>query len=264
MNFSDYQAITFRRDGGVLHATLNRPDAMNAIDGELQDDLDRLFTDVAADEATKVLVITGAGRAFSAGGNIEVMQTCLENPEFFRDGTEKGKRMLYAMLDCPKPIIAKVNGAAIGLGATLALFSDIVIATKRAKIADPHVNIGLAPGDGGCVIWPALVGYARAKAFLFTGDPITGEEAAQIGLINSAVAPEDLDGVVDKWAQRLATGASRAIQYTKLSINIGLKHLMGLILEKSFDYELVTQRSKDHQEAVNAFREKRQPQFTGE
>ncbi len=264
MNFSDYQATTFRRDGGVLHATLNRPAAMNAIDGELQDDLDRLFTDVAADATTKVLVVTGAGRAFSAGGNIDVMQTCIEHPEICRAGTEKGKRMLYAMLDCPKPIIAKVNGAAIGLGATLALFSDLVIAAKHAKIADPHVQIGLTPGDGGAIIWPALIGYARAKAFLFTGDPLTGEEAAQIGLINSAVAAEDLDGVVDKWALRLARGASGAIQSTKLSVNIGIKHLMDLILEKSFQYELVSQRSKDHQEAVSAFREKRQPHFTGD
>ncbi|TAL03589.1 MAG: enoyl-CoA hydratase/isomerase family protein [Rhodospirillaceae bacterium] len=264
MNFSDYKAIVFRRDGRVLHATFNRPETMNAIDDDLQADLDLLFTDVKDDDETNVLVITGAGRAFSAGGNIDTMQTCIDQPELFRKGTEHGKRLVFSILDCPKPIIAKVNGAAIGLGATLALFCDIVFAAQHAKIADPHVQIGISAGDGGAVIWPALIGYARAKGFLFTGDPVTGEEAARIGLVNRAVPAEELDKVVDEYALRLASGATRAIQYTKLSVNIGLKQLANSILDTSFAYELLSQRTQDHQEAVTAFREKRKPRFTGE
>lgn len=183
MDFSDYSAIEFRREGKVLHATFDRPETMNAVDDDLQANLDRLFRDVAEDGETHVLVITGKGKAFSAGGNIEVMQTMIDNPELFRREAEKGKARIFAQLDCPKPIIAKVNGAAIGLGATIALFSDVVFANERAKIADPHVQIGLVAGDGGAVIWPALMGYARAKHYLMTGEPITGTEAAEMGLI---------------------------------------------------------------------------------
>jgi enoyl-CoA hydratase len=237
MEFSDYEAIIFRRDGHVLHATFNRPDTLNAVDERLDEELSRLFDDVAADSQTNVLVLTGVARA---------------------------KHLIHSILDCPKPIIAKVNGPAMGLGATIALFCDLIIAANHAKIADPHVKVGYTAGDGGCVIWPQLIGYARAKEFLFFGDAITGEEAAKIGLINRAVPAEDLDRVVDEYAQRLAKGAARAIQWTKLSVNIGLKQLATSMLDASFAYEALSNMTKDHQEAVNAFREKRPPRFTGE
>jgi enoyl-CoA hydratase len=263
LKFTDYKALAFRREGRVLHATFNRPATMNAMDDDLQTDLELLFAEVSADDETNVLVLSGAGKAFSAGGSIDEMQLCIEQPELFRQGTERGKRHIAAILDCPKPIIAKVNGHAIGLGATIALFCDIVVAAKTAKIADPHVQVGLSAGDGGAVIWPALLGYARAKAYLFTGDAVNGEEAERIGLIHRAVNLEELDSVVDELAQRIANGASQAIRYTKLSVNLGLKQVIDQVLEKSFEYEVTTQRSLDHQEAVSAFREKRKPRFTG-
>ena len=264
MDFSQYQAIVFRRDGRVLHATLNRPETLNAIDPGLEAELGTLFDDVARDELTNVLVLSGAGRAFSAGGDLEHMQKVIDEPDLFLKGMAAGKRLVFAILDCPKPILAKVNGAAIGLGATIALFCDIIIAANTAKIADPHVKVGFVAGDGGAAIWPQLIGYARAKEFLLTGDSLTGEEAARIGLINRAVPAEDLDRTVDELAQRLAAGAGRAIQGTKLAINIGLKQLVHSILDASLAYEALSNLSKDHQEAVNAFREKRTPRFTGE
>jgi enoyl-CoA hydratase len=264
MNFSDYKAMLFRRDGRVLHATFNRPDSLNAVDADLDHDLLRLFDDVGRDADTNVLVITGAGRAFSAGGDVEDMQRAIDDPDLFLKGIANGKRLIFSLLDCPKPVIAKLNGPAMGLGATLALFCDIIIAASHAKIADPHVRVGYAAGDGGSVIWPQLIGYARAKEYLLTGDALTGEEAARIGLINRAVAAEDLDRVVDEFAHKLANGAARAIQWTKLSVNIGLKQLAQAILDTSFAYEALSNLTKDHQEAVNAFREKRPARFTGE
>lgn len=264
MDFTSYKAITFRRDGRVLYATFNRPDSMNAVDEEMEGDLARLFPDVAADRETNVLVLSGAGRAFSAGGNIEHMQVVIDKPELFFNSMASAKSLIHSILDCPKPIIAKINGPAIGLGATIALFSDLIIAANHAKIADPHVKVGFVAGDGGSVIWPQLIGYARAKEYLLLGDILTGEEAAKIGLINRAVPAEELDGVVDAYAQRLASGASRAIQWTKLSINIGLKQIATSILDASIAYEALSNGTKDHQEAVNAFREKRNPRFTGE
>jgi enoyl-CoA hydratase len=264
MEFSDYEAIIFRRDGRVLHATFNRPDTLNAVDERLDEELSRLFDDVSADPQTNVLVLTGAGRAFSAGGDIEQMQRVIDKPGLFLNDMARAKHLIHSILDCPKPIIAKVNGHAMGLGATIALFCDLIIAANHAKIADPHVKVGFTAGDGGCVIWPQLIGYARAKEFLLFGDAITGEEAARIGLINRAVPAEDLDRVVDEYAQRLAQGAARAIQWTKLSVNIGLKQLATSILDASFAYEALSNMTQDHQEAVNAFREKRPPRFTGE
>jgi enoyl-CoA hydratase len=264
MDFSSYQALVFRRDGRVLHATLNRPETLNSIDGVLEEDLGRLFDDVARDEQTNVLVLTGAGRAFSAGGDIEQMQKVIDHPDLFLKGMARGKRLIFSILDCPKPILAKVNGPAIGLGATIALFCDIIIAASHAKIADPHVKVGYVAGDGGAAIWPQLIGYARAKEYLLTGDALTGEQAAAIGLINRAVPAEDLDRVVDELAHRLAAGAARAVQGTKLSVNIGLKQLVHSILDASLAYEALSNLSRDHQEAVNAFRQKRAPRFTGE
>jgi enoyl-CoA hydratase len=264
MNFSDYRAIGFRRDGKVLHATFNRPDTLNAIDPDLHQDLNRLFGDVAEDAATNVLVITGAGRAFSAGGNIEQMQKLIDRPELFAADMGTAKRLIYSILDCPKPVIAKVNGHAMGLGATIALFSDIIIAANHAKIGDPHVSVGYVAGDGGAAIWPQLIGYARAKQYLLTGDPLLAEEAARIGLINRAVPAEELDQVVDEFAQRLSNGASKAIQWTKLSVNIGLRNVVSSVIDASMAYEALSNYTKDHAEAVAAFREKRPPRFTGE
>jgi enoyl-CoA hydratase len=264
MDFGAFKAIAFRRDGKVLHATLNRPDSLNAIDDDMDRDLARLFGDVAADAETNVLVLTGAGRAFSAGGDIEHMQRLIDQPNLFLDGMAAAKRIVFSLLDCPKPVIAKVNGAAVGLGATIALFSDLIYAADTAKFGDPHVKVGYVAGDGGAVIWPQLIGYARAKEYLLTGDLLTGAEAARIGLINRALPADQLDAAVDEIAQRLANGASRAIQWTKLSVNTTLKQVAQQVMDTSLAYEALSNLTKDHQEAVNAFREKRAPRFTGE
>jgi len=263
MNADEFGAMTLQRKGGVLHATLNRPDTLNAVDNQMHDELHALFEQVAHDDAVAVVVLTGAGKAFCAGGNAAAIQETIDNPKLFLDGIEKGKKLIHAILDCPQPIIAKVNGAAMGLGATIALFCDITMAADHAKIADPHVRFGLPAGDGGAVIWPALIGFNRAKRYLLTGDAITGSEAARIGLIDSSYPAEELDEAVNALAQRLAQGAPQALRWTKASVNIQLRHLAHSILDTSFALEALAARSKDHQEAVNAFLEKRSPVFTG-
>ncbi|MBB5460420.1 enoyl-CoA hydratase [Paraburkholderia sp. Cpub6] len=263
MNILDYQALLLEREGGVLTVTLNRPETLNAFDEQMDIEMSRLFLDVAEDVETRVVVLTGAGRAFSAGGDIEHMQQVIDNPTLFLEGMQRAKKIVFSMLDCPKPVIAKINGHAIGLGATIALFSDLSYAANHAKIGDPHVKVGFVAGDGGAVIWPQLVGYAKAKEYLLTGDLVTAEEAARLGLINHAVPADQLDAVVDAMAKRLANGASRAIQWTKASINIGLKQLAHAILDASIAYEALSNLTEDHQEAVNAFREKREPVFKG-
>ena len=155
----------------------------------LHDEFERFIFDVSRDDATHVIVLSGAGKAFSAGGDLEQMQRLVDQPHLMYPEAGIAKRLIASFLDIPQPVIAKVNGAAMGLGSTLALFCDISFAANHAKIADPHVKVGFVAGDGGAVIWPQLIGYARAKQYLLTGDVITGEEAARIGLVNSRVRP---------------------------------------------------------------------------
>jgi enoyl-CoA hydratase len=261
--YESYKRISFARRGRALTVTMNRPEVLNAIDAVLHEELARVFTDVAADPDADVIVLTGAGRAFSAGGDINWMQEMIDDRAMWERTRVEAKRIVFGMLDCEKPIIGKVNGAAMGLGATMALFCDVIFAKDTAKIADPHVSVGLVAGDGGAIIWPQLIGYARAKEYLMTGDILTGADAARIGLVNHAVPEAELDARVDAFADKLCAGAMQAIKFSKTAVNIGLRQLAHSIMDASIAYETYTNWTADHQEAVNAFREKRKPTFTG-
>ncbi|MBL4807865.1 MAG: enoyl-CoA hydratase/isomerase family protein [Rhodobacteraceae bacterium] len=261
MYCSDYKTILFNRRGRVLEVTLNRPDRLNAVDELMHTELARLFVDVSNDPECDIVVLTGAGRAFSSGGDIDWMQKMIDNPESFEKTGREAKQIVFSLLDCEKPVIAKLNGHATGLGATIALFCDVIFAADHAKIGDPHVSVGFVAGDGGAVIWPQLIGYARAKEFLMTGDLMAASQAAQMGLINHVVPADDLDECVAQFADRLAGGATKAIRWTKMSVNIGLRQLAHSIMDASLAYEALSNIGADHQEAVNAFREKRTPIF---
>ncbi|MFM9999925.1 MAG: enoyl-CoA hydratase/isomerase family protein [Burkholderiaceae bacterium] len=259
-----YQTILHSRRGKVLSLTLNQPEKLNAIGAEMHRELAQVFIDAADDPDSEVIVLTGAGRAFSAGGDLQWMQSMIDRPqEFDRITAREAKRIVFSLLDCDKPVIAKLNGHATGLGATIALFCDVIFAAEHAKIGDPHVSVGFTAGDGGAVIWPQLIGYARAKEYLMTGDLMLATEAARMGLINHAVPAAELDARVDAFADRLAGGALQAIRTTKMSVNIGLKQLAHSIMDASIGYEGLSNRSHDHQEAVRAFPLKVAPRFIG-
>jgi len=263
IDYSRYQHLLITREDRVLTITMNQPDQLNAAGELMHLELSHIFIDVADDEETDVVILTGAGRAFSAGGDIEHMRRSTEQPRYYYRSVTEGKRTLMSMLDCPKPIICRVNGDAIGLGATLALFSDLVIAVDTARIADPHVRVGYVAGDGGAAIWPQLIGYMRAKQYLLTGDAITAPEAAAIGLINFAVPAGELDATVAQWALRYARGARRSVQWTKMTINAGLRQVAASLLDVGFAYEGMSNHTEDHREAVDAFLAKRKPSFSG-
>jgi enoyl-CoA hydratase len=229
----------------------------------MHEELSRLFYDIDADANTDVVILTGAGRAFCGGGDIKAMEDWYKNPVTFEVMAREAKKIIFGILDCEKPIICKMNGDAYGLGATLALFSDIIFASDKARIADPHVKVGLAAGDGGAIIWPQLIGFARAKEFLMTGDAIGAVRAAEIGLINHAVPAEQLDEKVTEFATRLSAGALKSIKWTKISVNIALKQLAHSIMDTCMAYETLSNRTEDHAEAVNAFVNKRKPSFSG-
>jgi enoyl-CoA hydratase len=262
MDYTGYERIRVRRTDRILTLSLSNPAKMNAVDGRMHHELADIFYDVQKDDTVDIVVLEGEGSAFSAGGDIEWMrdaaQGLIQGPT-----TIEGKRIIFGLLDLEKPIIAKVRGPAIGLGCTLALFCDVIFASENARFADPHVRVGVVAGDGGAVIWPQLVGYARAKEYLMTGDPIPGKEAERIGLINHVVPDTELDARVDAFARKLAAGAPQAIRYTKVSVNLRLKEIAHTILDASMAYEMLTFATQDHREAVSSFLEKRKPVFTG-
>jgi enoyl-CoA hydratase len=165
------------------------------------------------------------------------------------------------MLDLEKPLICRLNGHAVGLGATLALLCDVIFAAETAKIGDPHVNIGLVAGDGGALVWPQRIGFARAKECLMTGELVPANEAEQIGLINHCVPAAELDGAVNAFCKRLLNGSTNAIRWTKVLVNLELKRIAHAVMDAGIAYEAVTVRSSDYRDAVDALREKRTPVF---
>lgn len=263
MDFDRYRTLAFARRGRILTIRINRPQAMNAVDADLHHDLAHVFDDANGDPDSDVLVLTGEGRAFCAGGDAAWLTAMAESPEAFDAIAPEAKRIVFSLLELEKPILCRLNGPAAGLGATIALMCDVVVAAQSARIGDPHVRMGLVAGDGGAVIWPQAIGYAKAKEYLLTGDLINAKDAEAMGLINHAVPAAELDARVDAFARKIGGGAMKSIKYTKTAINIGLKQLAHSMMDTCMAYEALTNRSQDHLEAINAFSEKRKPKFTG-
>ena len=260
--YEKYKFLRFDRRGSVLTVTMDNP-PLNAAVPDLHDELTYVFDDIARDDLCNVAVLTGAGKAFSAGGDFDGMLQAQQDAALREYMMSRAPHMIHSMLGLDKPLIARVNGHAMGLGATLALMCDVVIATENAKFADPHINVGLSTGDGGAIIWPNLIGYARARHHLLTGDPLTATQAVEIGLIYKAVAAEALDEEVYGYAERLANGPTMAIRATKRSINMALCAQAAAQADAHIGLELRTLSSQDHREAILAMIEKRTPAFTG-
>lgn len=260
--YENYKALKFSRRGKVLTVTMDNP-PMNSASVDLHDELSYVFYDIARDPDCSVVVLTGEGRAFSAGGDIKLMEEKLTDVHHHHSFISRGPFVIHGMLDLDKPIIGRINGHAMGLGATLALMCDLTIASERAKIGDPHVLVGLSAGDGGAFIWPQHIGFAQAKWFLLTGDHIEAPAAAAMGLINKSVSPEQLDEAVYALADRLANGATQAINATKRSINMLLRQQVEGVIESHLGLELLTIFTEDHGTAVRAFVNGTTPQFQG-
>jgi enoyl-CoA hydratase len=262
-SYERYRSIQVERDGPILTVTLNRPERYNAIDHDLHEELGDIFYEIAKDEDAAVVVLTGSGKAFCGGGDLKAMRIHAEqhgSPGYYLSSIA-AKRIVYSLLELEKPVIAKVNGACIGLGATIALLCDLIYMSETAVISDPHVCAGVVAGDGGAALWPQFIGYAKAKEYLMTGDPIRAADAERMGLVNYAVPADQLDATVEAMARRLAAGARDAIRWTKVSMNIGLQQLMHSTLDASMAYEMTTMRSPNHQEAIEAFTSGREPNF---
>jgi len=262
MDYSAYQFISAKRDGRLLTLTLNNP-PMNTISKGLHTELSRIFYDVQTDRDSDVVLITGSGDVFSAGGDIPLMQKRIDDPEMCLPKNLEMKQIVGGILDLEKPVVCRINGDCVGFGLTLALLCDITVAVDTARLGDPHVRMGYVTGDGSAVIWPQLVGFSRAKEYLLTGDLLSAREAERIGLINHVVPRDELDGKVEYFTNRLVNGATKAIRWSKTCINIPLKMLAHSIMDAAIAYQTLTNDSADHQEAVTAFKENRKPVFKG-
>ena len=256
-----FETILLEREGRLLRLTLNRPEAMNAVNLALHDELAEALWFAQGDAGSDVLLLTGAGRAFSAGGDIDHIARNAAEPRLFDHEARMAKRIVFTLLDIDKPVVCRMNGHAVGLGATLALLCDIVFAAEGAKIGDPHVGLGLVAGDGGQVIWAQRIGLARAKEFLFTGDLLTARRAADLGLINHCLPADELDAAVEAFCARLLAGATGAIRMTKILTNLELKRVAHAAMDAGIAYESLSVRSADHLEGIAALRERRAPRF---
>jgi len=265
-DYSRYEFITVDKADKLATVTLNRPDSLNAVNPQLHHELERIWVDLAEDADVNAILLTGAGKAFCAGGDVKGMAS--------RAGKEEGRsramvspaggrRLVQNMLDVEQPIIGAINGDAVGLGATIALLCDVIVASEKARFADTHVRVGIVAGDGGAVIWPLLIGPARAKEFLMRGHFVNGADAAKMGLVNYAVPPEAVLPKAREIAQELAEGPTWAIRWSKLSVNKWLKDQVNLIMDASLAYEMLTFNTEDHKEAARAFVEKRKPKYQG-
>ncbi|PHR55665.1 MAG: enoyl-CoA hydratase [Robiginitomaculum sp.] len=252
----DFETILLSRQDRRLTIMLNRPDVLNAFNTVMHVEFIEALVFAQNDQGSDVILLTGAGRAFSAGGDLDQMAHVIENPDLFDKEAENAKRLIFTLLDIEKPIIARINGHAVGLGATIALFCDVIFAAERAKIGDPHVAIGLVAGDGGAIIWPQLIGFARAKEYLLTGALLSAVQAAEIGLINHAVPFEELDARVDSFCDKLLMGAVEAIRWTKATVNIELKRLAHAMMEPGMAYEARSVRTTAHRRLVTELRAK--------
>jgi enoyl-CoA hydratase len=264
-DYSRYEFIKVEKAERVATVTLNRPDRLNAVNPGLHHELMTIWNDLAEDREVNAIILTGAGRAFCAGGDVKGMASgtlaSASGGKAERITAAEGRRIVQNMLDVEQPIIGAINGDAVGLGATIALLCDIIVASEKARFADTHVKVGVVAGDGGAVIWPLLIGPARAKEFLMRGNFVNGADAFKMGMANYAVAPEQVMAKARELAQELADGPTYAIRWSKLAVNKWLKQQANLILDASLAYEMVTFTTEDHREAARAFVEKRKPNF---
>ncbi|MCS7294324.1 MAG: enoyl-CoA hydratase/isomerase family protein [Chloroflexota bacterium] len=261
-DYAAYRDLRIDVDGGIALITMNRPAVYNATDRRLHNELARIWLDLAADDAVRVAVVTGAGDAFSAGGDFDMLQQGIDDPNVVLDVFfSEARDIVYNMANLDKPIISAINGPAVGAGLAVALMADIPIASERARFNDGHVRLGVAAGDHACIIWPLLCGMAKAKYYLLTNDVIDGREAERIGLVSLCVPHEELMPKAMEIARRLAAGPQRAIRWTKRALNQWIR-LGGLVsFEYSLAMEMLTFFGDDVKEGLASLRERRAPRF---
>ena len=261
MDYSSYESLLIEVKDGIALLTMNRPEVFNATDFRLHNELSRIWSDLGKDTEVKVAVITGAGNAFSAGGDFEMLEKTIGDPEVIASQMQEASDMVHGMIDLDKPVISAINGVAVGAGLAVALMADISIASERARITDGHARLGVAAGDHAAVIWPLLCGMAKAKYYLLTCDFLDGKEAERIGLVSMVVPHEELMPKAMEVAGKLAAGPQPAIRFTKRALNQWLRMAGHTAFDYSLALEMLGFFGSDVREGLAAVKEKRTPDF---
>jgi enoyl-CoA hydratase len=261
MQYSDFQHILFeRRDHGILWMTLNRPEVLNAADRQLHTELVEVWKTIDRDPTVNVAVVTGAGRAFSAGGDLKLVEDAYQNYDEILRILDEARDLVYNILHCGKPIISAINGAAVGAGLVVALLADISIAAENARLADGHVRMGVAAGDHAAIIWPLLVGMAKSKYYLMTSDFVSGKEAERMGLVSLCVPDGETAEKAWEVAVNLATGPRHAIRFTKRALNQWLLNA-GPIFDHSLALEMLNFFGPDMMAGVEGLRKRERAKY---
>ena len=261
MEYADYQHILFeRREPNILWMTLNRPEALNAADARLHTELVQVWDTINRDASVNVVVVTGAGRAFSAGGDLKLVEGAYRDYDEIARILEEARDLVYNILRCQAPIVSAINGAAVGAGLAVALLADVSIAGENAKLTDGHLRLGVAAGDHAAIVWPLLCGMAKAKYYLMTSELVTGREAERIGLVSLCVPDDQVQGKAMEVATALANGPRHALRYTKRALNQWLLQAAPI-----FDYSLALEMlgffSGDMMAGLEALRSKQAARF---
>jgi len=260
-HYAKYEHLLFeRRDDGVLLMTINRPERYNATNETLHRELSVVWRDINDDPQTRVVVVTGAGKAFSAGGDLDMLERMTTDYEKVTTQLKEASDVVYNMVNCDKPIISAINGVAVGAGLTVALMADISIIAHEARLTDGHLRLGVVAGDHAAIIWPLLCGLAKAKYYLLTAEFISGPEAERIGLVSRCVPRDELMDTAMEVAHKLAMGPQHATRWTKRSLNNWLR-TAGPAFDASVALEMLAFLGDDAKEGVRALQEKREPEF---
>lgn len=261
MDQSRYQYLNLDLEpNGVLVAAFSNPERLNAVSERGHYELVQLWPEVDSDPDVRVVLLRGEGRAFSAGGDYEMIENIVNDRVTHRRVLKETRELVRNIIECSKPIVSAINGPAVGAGLAAALMADIPVAARSARILDGHTTIGVTAGDHAAVIWPLLMGMAKAKYHLMLNHPIDGEEAARMGLVARVVDDDELDEFTRGLADELAAGAQEAIRWTKHTLNHWLR-MAYPIFDASVAYEFLGFNGPDVAEGVAASREKRKPEF---
>ena len=261
MNFSAYEHLLFdRKPDGVLLITINRPEVLNAAHEPLHRELANVWRDVADDPDTRVAVVTGAGKAFSSGGDLGMIDRQIKNFPAVRSALKEASEIVYNIVNCEKPVVSAINGVAVGAGLAVALMADISIIAEDARFTDGHLRLGVGAGDHAAILWPILCGMAKAKYYLMTADFIDGREAERIGLVSKCVPADSLMPTALEVATKLATGPQTAVRWTKRALNHWILQAAP-IFDASLALEMLNFFDDDVVEGAAAIREKRAPVF---
>ncbi len=259
---TDFPTLQFDRPSdGVLRITLDAP-GLNAVGADAHRDLADVWTNVDRDPAVRVAVVQGAGTAFSAGGSFDLIEQMTNDFAVRTKVLREARDLVHNVLDCSKPIVSAIHGAAVGAGLVVALLADISIAARSARLIDGHTRIGVAAGDHAAICWPLLCGMAKAKYHLLTCEPLTGEEAERIGLVSRCVDDDAVHATALEVAEQLTTMSQSALRWTKHTLNHWYRQA-GPIFDASLAYEMYGFGGPDAREGLSAARDRRPPRFDG-